>query len=165
MEWCGLEPHLDITIRYMRRCKRRRVNHETCGTDVAQCGDGFVYLRVYAYECNVMLTSHSRPCHPDSCLAYWPRCRCQYFFIWFDSWAYIIGVVKWNEGKAVVKCVCNSSWQYIFQYCYLLLCSRFNFLLMKVTKWSCPRNRPWRSIGLWDVKDPTLSRQWAHRWR
>jgi hypothetical protein len=25
-----------------------------------------------------------------------------------------------------------------------------------------PRNRPWRPIGLWDVKDPTLSRQSAH---
>jgi hypothetical protein len=25
-------------------------------------------------------------------------------------------------------------------------------------------NRPWRPIGLWDVKDPTLSRQSAHRW-
>jgi hypothetical protein len=29
---------------------------------------------------------------------------------------------------------------------------------------SYPRNRPWR-IGLLDVKDPTLSRQSAHRWR
>jgi hypothetical protein len=27
---------------------------------------------------------------------------------------------------------------------------------------SNPRNRPWRPIGLWDVKDPTLSRQSAH---
>jgi hypothetical protein len=32
-------------------------------------------------------------------------------------------------------------------------------------KSSYPRNRPWRPIGLWDVKDPTLSRQSAHRWR
>jgi hypothetical protein len=24
-----------------------------------------------------------------------------------------------------------------------------------------PRNRPWRPIGFWDVKDPTLSRQSA----
>jgi hypothetical protein len=31
--------------------------------------------------------------------------------------------------------------------------------------WSYPRNRPWKPIGLWDVKDPTLSRQSAHRWR
>jgi hypothetical protein len=30
---------------------------------------------------------------------------------------------------------------------------------------SHPRNRPWRPIGLWDVKDPTLSRQSGHRWR
>jgi hypothetical protein len=26
-------------------------------------------------------------------------------------------------------------------------------------------NGPWRSIGLWDVKDPTLPRQSVHRWR
>jgi hypothetical protein len=28
--------------------------------------------------------------------------------------------------------------------------------------WVYPRNRPWRPIELWDVKDPTLSRQSAH---
>jgi hypothetical protein len=25
-------------------------------------------------------------------------------------------------------------------------------------------NRPWRTIGLWDIEDSTLSRQLAHRW-
>jgi hypothetical protein len=30
-------------------------------------------------------------------------------------------------------------------------------------KKSYPRYRPWRPIELWDVKDPTLSRQSAHR--
>jgi hypothetical protein len=30
-------------------------------------------------------------------------------------------------------------------------------------KKSYPSNRPWRPIRLWDVKDPTLSRQSAHR--
>jgi hypothetical protein len=25
--------------------------------------------------------------------------------------------------------------------------------------------RPGRTVGLWDVKDPTLSRQSSHRWR
>jgi hypothetical protein len=25
-------------------------------------------------------------------------------------------------------------------------------------------NRPWRPIGLWDIKAPTFSRQSAHRW-
>jgi hypothetical protein len=30
---------------------------------------------------------------------------------------------------------------------------------------SYPRNRPWRPIRLWDVKDRTLSRQSGHRWR
>jgi hypothetical protein len=33
----------------------------------------------------------------------------------------------------------------------------------KVMRYPC--NRPWRPIGLWDVKDPTLSRQSAYRWR
>jgi hypothetical protein len=28
-----------------------------------------------------------------------------------------------------------------------------------------PCNRPWRSIGLWDVEAPILSIQSAHRWR
>jgi hypothetical protein len=32
-------------------------------------------------------------------------------------------------------------------------------------KWSYPRNRPWKTIGSSDAKDPTLSRQSAHRWR
>jgi hypothetical protein len=32
-------------------------------------------------------------------------------------------------------------------------------------KYSSPRNRPWRPIVLWDVENPTLSIQSAHRWR
>jgi hypothetical protein len=31
-------------------------------------------------------------------------------------------------------------------------------------KIEAPYNRSWRLIGLRDVKDPTLSRQSAHRW-
>jgi hypothetical protein len=31
----------------------------------------------------------------------------------------------------------------------------------KKVKYSYPRNKPWRNIGLWDFKDPTLSRQSA----
>jgi hypothetical protein len=27
------------------------------------------------------------------------------------------------------------------------------------------RNRAWRPVRLWDVEDPTLSRQSTHRWR
>jgi hypothetical protein len=33
---------------------------------------------------------------------------------------------------------------------------------VKSKKQSYPCNRPWRPVGLWDVKDPTLSRQSAH---
>jgi hypothetical protein len=43
-----------------------------------------------------------------------------------------------------------------------------SFLLHKIKcskKQSYPRNRPWRPTGLFDVKDPTLSRQSAHRWQ
>jgi hypothetical protein len=29
---------------------------------------------------------------------------------------------------------------------------------------SYPCNRPWRPIGFWDVKAPTFSRHFAHRW-
>jgi hypothetical protein len=32
-------------------------------------------------------------------------------------------------------------------------------------KKSYPCNRPWRSVGLWDVEAPTFSKQSAHRWR
>jgi hypothetical protein len=35
----------------------------------------------------------------------------------------------------------------------------------RVSKVSYPRNRPWRPIRLWNVKDPILSRQSIHRWR
>jgi hypothetical protein len=30
--------------------------------------------------------------------------------------------------------------------------------------WHKSRDRPWRPIALWDVEDPTFSRQSAHRW-
>jgi hypothetical protein len=33
----------------------------------------------------------------------------------------------------------------------------------ELAKASYPRNRPWRSMGLLDVQDPTLSSQSAHR--
>jgi hypothetical protein len=32
-------------------------------------------------------------------------------------------------------------------------------------KWRCPRTRPWRPIGFLDVKDITLFKQSAQRWR
>jgi hypothetical protein len=35
-------------------------------------------------------------------------------------------------------------------------------LYKKKVKKSYPCNRPWRPVGLWDVKNPTLSRQSAH---
>jgi hypothetical protein len=35
----------------------------------------------------------------------------------------------------------------------------------KATKLFLPRKRSWRPTGLWDIKDPTLSRQSSYRWR
>jgi hypothetical protein len=37
-----------------------------------------------------------------------------------------------------------------------------SFLHSPVTSSLYPCNRQWRPIGLWDVEDPTLSRQSAH---
>jgi hypothetical protein len=34
-----------------------------------------------------------------------------------------------------------------------------------MNRWVSYNAGKWRPIGLWDVKDPTLSRQSAHRWR
>jgi hypothetical protein len=68
--------------------------------------------------------------------------------------------------KIVSKCcftcigsaVLMSSWKHRFflvlQLCCLVLFVQKSYLC----------NRPWRPIGLWDVEDPTLSRQSAHRW-
>jgi hypothetical protein len=43
---------------------------------------------------------------------------------------------------------------------------RWNSQLVKLFRvLNYPRNRPWRPIGLWDVEDPTFSRQSIHRWR
>jgi hypothetical protein len=37
--------------------------------------------------------------------------------------------------------------------------------VVKIKKVKYPCNRPWRPIGLWDVEDPTFSRQSVHSWR
>jgi hypothetical protein len=42
---------------------------------------------------------------------------------------------------------------------------RFTVDCVAVKRQSYSCNRPWRPIGLWDVEDPTFSRQSAHRWR
>jgi hypothetical protein len=35
----------------------------------------------------------------------------------------------------------------------------------KRKRFSYPCNRPWRPIGLWDIKDPKFCKESAHRWR
>jgi hypothetical protein len=38
-----------------------------------------------------------------------------------------IGVVKWNEGKVMLKCECNSLRQYVFNYYCLVFNININF--------------------------------------
>jgi hypothetical protein len=45
-----------------------------------------------------------------------------------------------------------------------IMVKRFTQSLTEMSK-SYSRNRPWRLIGLWYVKNPTLSRKSASRWR
>jgi hypothetical protein len=49
-----------------------------------------------------------------------------------------------DQHTTVSQCHCETAWT------------------LKCTSKAIPHNRPWRPIGLWDVKDPTLSRQSAH---
>jgi hypothetical protein len=46
---------------------------------------------------------------------------------------------------------------------WITYCDLYRHEIRKV-KVKQSHNRPWRPIGLRDVKDPTLSRQSAHRW-
>jgi hypothetical protein len=41
-----------------------------------------------------------------------------------------VGVVKWNEGEVIVKCECNSSRQYVLNYCYSLVYNTLHYLLI-----------------------------------
>jgi hypothetical protein len=53
-----------------------------------------------------------------------------------------------------------------FKYCVFTLFSNTVSICSSLSvRVQTPRDRPWRPIGLWDVKDPTLSRQSAHRLR
>jgi hypothetical protein len=58
---------------------------------------------------------------------------------------------------------------YMYIHTYIYICvypytyaDMYNVSLKLSKKYSYPRNRPWRPIGLWDVKNSTLSRQSAH---
>jgi hypothetical protein len=44
---------------------------------------------------------------------------------------------------------------------YIHFCIRLHGVVLD---WKYPCNRPWRPIGLWEVEDPTFSRQSTHRW-
>jgi hypothetical protein len=105
----------------------------------------------------------------------------------FESFCLVIwGRPLWREVgsvicQSVVIIVCSSISMYIqFTFCVThssqlntikynriknLRCVVHSYNKKNKKIKSYPRNRPWRPVGLWDVKDPTLSRQSAHRWR
>jgi hypothetical protein len=47
---------------------------------------------------------------------------------------------------------------YIYIHTHMLICTMCVSSKKKVKKYSYPRNRPWRPIGLWDVKNSALSK-------
>jgi hypothetical protein len=52
-------------------------------------------------------------------------------WLWWGCEGYI-SVVKWNEGKVMVKCGRIRTWHYIFHYSYCLVCSILIFLLILI---------------------------------
>jgi hypothetical protein len=64
-----------------------------------------------------------------------------------------------NEISTLVEHIFRIKYSLSFL-CFFLIISNFPVSLRHLV-YSYPRNRPWRPIGLWDVKDPTLSRQSA----
>jgi hypothetical protein len=71
-----------------------------------------------------------------------------------------------NKEKHVWSKICNPVCQH-FQDLFLDSPSKFTITLCHQSYFiTCnPHNRTWRPVGLFDVEDPTMSRQSAHRWR
>jgi hypothetical protein len=66
--------------------------------------------------------------------------------------------------EEICSCNCHKLWYWGWTFGILHRKCLFHcFGKVKKSK-AIPRNRPRRPIGLWDVKDLTLSRQSAHRW-
>jgi hypothetical protein len=108
----------------------------------------FLWGTKLIYICYV----ESRPPLWSSGQSSWLHNRDVLCFLWGTNWIWICYVGEsrpplWSSGQ--------SSWLHNLDV--------LGEVKKKVkVKLSC--NRPWRPIGLWDVKDPTLSRQSAHRW-
>jgi hypothetical protein len=43
-----------------------------------------------------------------------------------------VSVLRWNAGKVMMICECNSLWHYVFYSCQFLVQSRLNFLLVVI---------------------------------
>jgi hypothetical protein len=48
-----------------------------------------------------------------------------------------VSVVKWNEGKVMVKYERISSWHYVFHYCYCLVYNMLIFININLYNCSC----------------------------
>jgi hypothetical protein len=78
----------------------------------------------------------------------------------FLTWR-ALEITRKLSKSTVMHCHTTILWLYVLGRLFL----HENYILSnkeQVEKKSYPCNRPWRPIGLWDVKDPTLSRQSAH---
>jgi hypothetical protein len=95
----------------------------------------------------------------------WTTCSLIKLFLSFHG-PYIVETIEWTNHRFF------SYWWFTFRMTeYLSYCPLLNglywigfHLQLKLLMKSCPCNRPWRPIGLWDVEAPTFSRQSAHRW-
>jgi hypothetical protein len=69
-------------------------------------------------------------------------------------------------GTTVTKCYdlpeCDLMWLTNWTQKHRIQTETSDWSEVHINRKRYPSNRPWRAIGLWDVEDPTLSRQSAH---
>jgi hypothetical protein len=96
-----------------------------------------------------------------------------------------VHISLWHIPMYDYSCVCVCIYMYIYIYIYILasylltseqtrnmryvtassLYHIYIYVCVCIVQWSHSHNRPWRPIGLWGAKDPTLFRKSAHKWR
>jgi hypothetical protein len=85
----------------------------------------------------------------------WPCCLC------ISTLNFLMNELNlWN--REYIRQLNSSHWS-VYMYVYPRIIARQR--LGRNIKKSYLRNRPWRPTGLWDVKDPTLSRSAVANWR
>jgi hypothetical protein len=129
--------------------------------------------------CTSTVVPYQRKLHASRCLCeYVKKCcmltdmRLQIFISWgtvYDVGHKPLVVVALLTAVTEAQRSPRGETRYRWRGCYCIYVVSLATLLVYIyiyiyLKRSYPHNRPWRPIGLWDVKDPTLSRQSAHRW-